>query len=640
LGDDTKIQMPSTSSQLLFAALETLGEAVAILSAEGRIAFANASARSLLGLPRSCVAWPEEAGLRVAGGAVAHEVALAGGVVEELVTLPDGRRARCCARPLEDPGGQRIGAIVTLRDVSDEERVNVELKRTATFLDSIVENIPDMIFVKEASELRFERFNRAGEELLGLDRAELLGRNDYDFFPKEQADFFQARDRETLTAGALVDILEEPIDTRHGRRWLHTKKIPILDDAGRPLYLLGISQDVTERKEATEALRRANEELETRVTEAVEALRRTEEQLLHAQKMEAIGRVAGGVAHDFNNMLTVIRSYTELQLRGRGDTKNNLEQIARATDRAAQLTRQLLAFSRQQVLDPRVIDPVEVVRDMVGMLQRLVGEDVTVKTDLPAVGLINADRAQLEQVIVNLAVNARDAMPSGGTLHIGTRREAHEPPPDRVVIAVRDTGTGMTPEVQARAFEPFFTTKERGRGTGLGLSTAYGIVRQSGGDMRIRSAPGEGTTLEIHLPRVDGDLEPAPSVRAERPVAGGTATLLLVEDELLVRQTARMVLEDAGYRVLEASDVFDALRIARDPAHRVDLMLSDVVMPGMSGPRLAELVREVRPELRVLLMSGYTGDEPVRHGATGVELLHKPFSPDELLLAVRNALAD
>jgi two-component system cell cycle sensor histidine kinase/response regulator CckA len=280
------------------------------------------------------------------------------------------------------------------------------------------------------------------------------------------------------------------------------------------------------------------------------------------------------------------------------------------------------------------------VRDMVGMLQRLVGEDVSVETDLPPVGSINADRAQLEQVIVNLAVNARDAMPEGGTLRISTRLEPHDPPPERVVIAVRDTGTGMTPDVQARAFEPFFTTKERGRGTGLGLSTAYGIVRQSGGDMRIRSAPGEGATLEILLPRVDGKTEGPIPVRAERAVAGGTATLLLVEDELLVRQTARMVLEDAGYRVLEASDVFDALRIARDPEHAIDLMLSDVVMPGMSGPRLAELVREVRPDLRVLLMSGYTGEEPVRRGATGVDLLHKPFSPDELLLAVRNALAD
>ncbi|HEX2679220.1 MAG TPA: PAS domain-containing protein, partial [Polyangiales bacterium] len=420
---------------------------------------------------------------------------------------------------------------------------NLNVSTLNRFLDSIIEHIPAMIFIKDAKHLRFERFNRAGEELLGLTRDKLIGKTDYDFFPKEQADFFVNKDRAVLREKRLEDVVEEPIQTPHGTRWLHTKKIPLLDDAGEPEHLLGISLDITERKRAEEVLRTSHEDLERRITERTAALRkeiderkraeqrlaRTEDQLRQTQKMEAIGRLAGGIAHDFNNLLSVVLTYSRLLARHfpeGGEARKGLEEIQRAAQRAADLTRQLLAYSRQQVLQSTTFDPNEVITNMRDMLTRLVGEDINLTLDVDAnLHKVKSDPNQLEQCIMNLVVNARDAMPTGGVLTIETRNvelDAHYVSEHddakvgpHVMIRVSDTGVGMDREIMARIFDPFFTTKEKGKGTGLGLSTVYGIVKQSGGSIWVYSEPGGGSTFKVYLPRTDD----APTVASPAPQA-------------------------------------------------------------------------------------------------------------------------
>ena len=555
-------------------------------------------------------------------------------------------RLEMSGRPLADGG-----AAVVFRDVGARIRAEQELVRTKAFLDSIVENIPTMIFVKDAEQLRFELFNRAGEDLLGLPRSKLLGKTDFDLFPHEQAQSFQKRDRETLESRNVVDISEEPIATEKGERWLHTRKITITDHTGKPKYLLGISLDITDRMRAEADLRVAHEELEARVAERTEALRVGEEQLRQSQKMEAIGRLAGGIAHDFNNMLTVILTQSTLLVRRTQldeRTRGPLTEITHAANRAATLTRQLLAFSRQQVLQPRTLDLNMIVREMEQMLRSLVGESIALETSLqPGLGFVFADPGQMEQVILNLVVNARDAMPRGGQLVIATcdvviaqgapsigalQPGAYE------LLTVTDTGIGMSADTQSRIFEPFFTTKERGHGTGLGLATAYGIVRQTDGDVHVSSEPGKGTSFRIYVPRA----APAstPSLRPSGAHAiGGPETLLLVEDEPLVREAARTVLAGAGFTVLVARDAAEALQICRDHPATIHALVTDVVMPGMSGPRLAERAAVMRPEMRVLFVSGYTDDAVVRHGAgESVAFLNKPFLPDALVRKLREVL--
>jgi signal transduction histidine kinase/ActR/RegA family two-component response regulator len=378
--------------------------------------------------------------------------------------------------------------------------------------------------------------------------------------------------------------------------------------------------------------------------------KRAEEELRQSQKMEAVGRLAGGVAHDFNNLLTVIKGNTELalDLAQEEAQREELEEVQRAAERASALTRQLLAFSRKQILQPRLLSLNEVVVELGRLLRRTVGEDVALRIDLePSLGKVRADRGQVEQVLLNLVVNARDAMPQGGELRIGTRdvgaeevrwhAEAERIP--YVMLEVRDTGMGMEPGVLERIFEPFFTTKEQGKGTGLGLSTVYGIVTQSGGYVRVESAVGAGSRFAVYLPRVE---EVAEVKEPEARVAGtgGSETVLLTEDEDAVRLLAKRVLTRSGYRVLAARGGAEALELAEQHEGEIHLLLTDVVMPGMSGRELAQRLLPLRPGIRLLFTSGYTEDAIVRHGVSGQEtaFLPKPFAPASLAQKVREVL--
>lgn len=403
---------------------------------------------------------------------------------------------------------------------------------------------------------------------------------------------------------------------------------PLRDAQSSPIGGIAVFRDVTER-------------------------RRLERQLSQAQKMEAVGQLAGGVAHDFNNLLAVITGYGELLLErfAPGDSGHeDLGQLLSASQRAAQLTRQLLAFSRRQIVQPKILDLNTIVANVEKMLHRVIREDIELKTvfaqNLWSVG---ADSGQIEQVVVNLTVNARDAMPHGGMITIETGNVtlgddfpghgSRAKPGAYVMLAVSDTGTGMDPETQARVFEPFFTTKEPGKGTGLGLATVYGIVEQLGGDIRLQSELGFGTTFKIYLPRADGTELPAPVRRTISPAAA-SATILLVEDDDAVREVTARMLESRGYTVFAARDADEARTACAEHGSRIDLLLTDIVMPKTSGPKLAEELRAELPDLRVLYMSGYSGAALTRHTALpdGMAYLEKPFTSSSLAAKVRDAL--
>jgi two-component system, cell cycle sensor histidine kinase and response regulator CckA len=394
-------------------------------------------------------------------------------------------------------------------------------------------------------------------------------------------------------------------------------------DSGRALRLVGTAIDITERREL-------------------------EEQLRHAQKMEAVGQLAGGIAHDFNNILTAIRSYSEFvraAVRNDAELRGDVDEIIDGAERAAALTRQLLAFSRRQILAPSILDLNQVVENLSRMLRRLIGEHVNLVTELsPGVGHLRADPGQIEQMLVNLAVNARDAMPNGGTLWIRTNVSTeHETTRggDRswVVLTVTDTGNGMDEATRKRIFEPFFTTKGPGKGTGLGLATVYGIVQQSGGRIEVCSEPGRGATFTVYFPTVDAPVAP-PVPAPEHASPRGTETVLLVEDEGAVRTIAHRVLERRGYRVLVAASGAEALAIDARHAGAIDLVVTDVIMPEMSGPALVEKLTARRPGLPVLFMSGYADRFLTEVGElpAGALLLQKPFTPSDLARDVRAVL--
>jgi two-component system, cell cycle sensor histidine kinase and response regulator CckA len=439
------------------------------------------------------------------------------------------------------------------------------------------------------------------------------------------------RERERLLRGERqsVDLETRWLLPSGAVRWMYLNASLVLDADGRPHYLLGYLRDVTERKSL-------------------------ESQLVQAQKMEAVAQLAGGIAHDFNNLLTAILGSTELLMAETGAAdprREDIQEIGRAAHRASGLVRQLLAYSRKQVMQPRLVNLNTIVQEMGGMLRRVVGERIMLRVDLdPALGLVLADPGQIEQVIANLGVNARDAMPEGGALTIATANvsAAGVPAPadDRlapgplVALTVSDTGVGMDEHVRAHLFEPFFTTKELGRGTGLGLATVYGIVRQSGGTIQVASQPREGSAFTVYFPRAAAsDLGAiAPAAPPEAP--GGSETVLVAEDEAAVRHLVCRVLRGKGYRVLEASDGEAALQVA-GKAGTIDLLVTDLVMPGLGGAALAARLVAARPALRVVFITGYAPEAVERQGdlAVGSGLLEKPFTADQLARKVREALA-
>jgi PAS domain S-box-containing protein len=477
----------------------------------------------------------------------------------------------------------------------------------------------------------------ATTRLLGYELTEFVGRNAMELiYPDDRAGVLVRLQEVMAAPRARVHVAARVLHKNGTWRYLEGVFTNLLDDPSVGA-IVNNYRDVTDR-------------------------RILEEQVILSQKMEAIGRLAGGVAHDFNNILTAIGGYTDLLLADlpAGDhRRHDVEEIYQAAQRAAGLTHQLLAFSRRQVLQPKVINLNALVPDIEKMLRRLIGEDILLATVLhPHLGNVRADPGQLEQVIVNLAVNARDAMPDGGRLTIETRNDeldeayATDHPsvkPGRyVMLAVTDTGVGMDEETKARIFEPFFTTKVRGKGTGLGLATVYGIVQQTGGHIWPYSEPGRGTAMRVYLPRVDDPADPIehPGDVAPGDVApgavGGTETILVVEDEAPVRAVTRQLLERNGYTVMEAADGPAALALVdgEGGGRHIDLLLTDVIMPGMSGRELANKLRALRPNLRVLFMSGYTDDAVVRHGMLepGLAYLEKPFRPPTLLQKVRGVL--
>jgi signal transduction histidine kinase len=398
--------------------------------------------------------------------------------------------------------------------------------------------------------------------------------------------------------------------------------------------------------------REAHRQSERRLLESQEALRESEGQLRQAQKMEAVGRLAGGVAHDFNNVLSVILTYGELMLSSLPQddpNREDVEEIHRAGQRAADLTRQLLMFSRQHVIEPKIVDVNDVIGGMLKMLGRLLGEDVELLLDRQTnAGKTRVDPSSFDQVLMNLVVNARDAMPKGGKLTLGTRRVRLDEtvrtllpvvPGDYVVVSVTDEGAGMTSETLARIFDPFFTTKEKGKGTGLGLSTVYGIVQQCGGTIGVHSQPGAGSTFEVYFPRVEAPLSILPAANRPAP-RRGSETVLVVEDEEAVRTVIRTILMRQGYRVITAGDGVAGLAASLKHQGPIELLLTDVVMPRMSGPDLAREVTANRRETRVLYMSGYTDDSATRHGVAEGELafLRKPITPGALVSRVRELL--
>ena len=779
--------------------------------------------------------------------------------------------------PWRDPHGQTIGIIGIGRDITKRKQAEDELRAERGLLRTLIDNMPDYIYVKDAQS-RFLIANSALAKLIGVKSSEdLLGKSDFDFFPKELAASFYADEQAVIRSGEPLVNREEPsVDAQGNAKWTLTSKVPLHDPRGQTIGIIGIGRDITERKQAGDALRESNQALkalvdaspvgivcvdrswnvtlwnptaerifgwsekellgrpfsfvpddmrktyndlraavfqgetvsnremrarrkdrsqvdvllsmaplrdglgeirgamdivvdltssqkaETQLRLQAAALessanavaitdrpgniiwvnpaftvmtgysaeevigksfhvlnsgtqpksfyeqlwqtilggniwhgeivnRRKDgslytedqtitpvrnqrgetshfvatmqdisekkalaQQLNQAQKMESVGRLAGGVAHDFNNLLSVIIGYSDVLLDRPGldpAMHKQAEEIRKAGKRAASLTRQLLAFSRQQVLEPKVLNLNAIVTDIEKMLRRLIGEDVELQSKLdPALGSVKADPGQIEQIIVNLAVNARDAMPQGGKLFIETCTEEldeeyarrHPPctPGRYVLLSVTDTGIGMDPETQAHIFEPFFTTKELGKGTGLGLSTVYGIVKQSGGYIWVYSEPGHGAMFKIYLPQVG---EPAQAIHPSEPASAqllGSETILVVEDEESLRTLTHTLLEHRGYTVLDAKEGTHAFQVAQQHSGPIHLLLTDVVMPGMDGPKVAAQITQLHPETKVLYMSGYTGFSATGSGLleVGMHLLQKPFTRDALLRKVREVL--
>ena len=526
--------------------------------------------------------------------------------------------------PVHDDSGHIVRYVGVAVDITARKEAEAENTRLVAAIEQAAEGV---IITNTAGEIEYA--NPSFSRMTGYGRDEVLGRNPRILKSGKQDSAAYEQLWTTILKG---NTWQGELVNRRKDGTLYTEELsiaPVRGARGEITHFIATKQDVTER-------------------------RNLEIQLRQAQKMEAVGRLAGGVAHDFNNLLTIINGYSDMALRrmkSQDLLRNHIEEIRKAGERAASLTRQLLAFSRQQVLAPRILDVRNLVADIEKMLRRLIGEDIELVTIRHAASSqVKADPGQLEEILVNLVINARDAMPEGGKLIIevtnvvieGTYVDQHPVviPGHYVLMAVSDTGTGMTPEIQAHIFEPFFTTKEKGKGTGLGLAMVYGTVKQSGGYIWVYSELGRGATFKIYLPRIRDEAETAQDSEAPARPAMGSETILLVEDEEAVRALAAQSLEEQGYKVLESTSPEDAIEISRRYTEPIHLLLTDVVLPRISGRKIAEHLTPLRPGMKVLYMSGYTDDTILRAGVleAGTAFLQKPFTPTSLAHRVREVL--
>jgi PAS domain S-box-containing protein len=599
-------------------------------------------------------AWSDEPAIVAAAvGAIARGLPWEGDVAS-----PQGRAARVQVRAV---AGEEALALVLRAPPAVEqlERVTQELAQAQHLQKGLLDSIPDIAWLKDADG-HFLAINQALARAVGASSPEeVVGKTDLDVSPRELAERYRADDRVVMETRRPKRV-EEPHVGPAGERWIETIKVPIVDHRDVVIGTAGVARDVTERRLAEEVRSRSHAQLEALVARRTEELARANDRLLQAQKLEALGRLAGGVAHDFNNLLTVIQAsivFAERALPPDHAARDELRHIRAASARAAELTRQLLSFARKQVVAPSLVDLRDLVLHADGMLRRTLGEDVELVTltDAP-VDPVRVDRGQFETVLLNLVLNARDAMPRGGTLTLEVSTAVVAPdeagdlaglaPGRWTVLRVGDTGTGIPDAALPHIFDPFFTTKTPGEGTGLGLATSYGIVRQAQGEIRVVRAPGPGTTFLVCVPSAG----PGAAATVTRPPAaagGGSETILLVEDEPRVRSLVARGLEERGHRVLVASSGAEAL--TAEAAHRgpIDLVVTDLVMPKMTGLQLATELERRRPGLPILFVSGYAAEIAGRTLAgegdagqlpAGTHFLPKPFTQAELAQRVRAIL--
>lgn len=619
----------------LASIVESSGDAIIATTLNGTITDWNPGAECMLGfernemigqpiariLPPDRLGEPSRSLMRLVQGdqAVRHET---------VRVRKDGREIHVSLTisPLRDSNGKVIGDCAILRDISERKRIEEAHRRSETSFRSFVQNAPYGI-LRTTPEGRIVHANPALVAMLGYEtEEEVLGLNMATDVYRSPQDRHQAT--QWSREGDSVQGVEAEWKNKSGKLFtIRSAAHVVRDSEGKVEFLEGFIEDISDR-------------------------RALELQLRQGQKMEAIGRLAGGVAHDFNNLLGVIAGYAELaseRTDPSSELHNSIAQIRKAAERAASLTRQLLAFSRQQVLETRILDLNSIVDDMAKMLPRLLGEDIELRISLDrSLGAVKADQGQIEQVIMNLAVNARDAMPGGGLLSFRTRRavcdselaEKHPAmkPGDYVLLVVRDTGMGMDRQTQAHIFEPFFTTKERGRGTGLGLAMVYGFVKQIGGYIWVESELGSGTTFEIYLPVTEEAVAEKPLGATPAGASNGAGTILLVEDEESLRTLTRDILEQAGYTVIEAGNGNEAVEAAKKHSGTIHALLTDMVMPGMNGRTVAEKVGRLHPEARIAYMSGYMGFSPQEEASLNGVVISKPFTRDQLLQKLTEAL--
>jgi PAS domain S-box-containing protein len=567
----------------------------------------------------------------VRGGSVLLAIALCL-FLYRLTVVPLGDSIRARERSEEEARLARDELENSIREHTAElVGATQALRETQLRLQGILDNTSAVIYVK-GLDGRYLLVNRQYERLFHVSGEEMRSKTDFDLFPHEMAEALRANDRQALHSETPIQF-EERVRHDDGEHCYVTVKFALFDAEHRANAVCGISTDLTE-------------------------LKRAEEQLRHAQKMEAIGRLSGGIAHDFNNLLTVINGYSAMLLPELDPAQEGhllVSEILKAGERAAGLTQQLLAYSRKQVLEPRLWNLNAIVADMTHMIRRLIGEDISFVTAFSHDGgLVEVDRGQVEQIILNLVVNGRDAMPNGGKLtletgeivldrdYVGTHLEATPGP--HLFLAVSDTGCGMPPEVASKVFEPFFTTKEVGKGTGLGLSVVFGIVKQSGGSISVYSEVGHGSTFRVYFPEAKANAEEGTVSKVaagkELLALSGTETVLLVEDEEPVRSFVASVLKRHGYVVLEARNGVHAIDVFKRGKQKVDLVVTDVVMPEMGGPALIAQLRALEPSLAVLYISGYAEQAVVHNGIvkSRQSFLHKPFSPLDFSRKVREVL--